>query len=421
MPKTEHARFLFNASFSFATPRQFAVSANSSPTPSWFRYAVIVAATLVLCSCRSSIDAGRLPSDAFAQQGEVVRGQSPQPELPTHLTPSQMSQASAFICDQPVDTGCACCGGATCPVDGPGKGDEYLCDGGDFGLPVGVRADWTVDGLEQEDTVAHYDTVDGRTVIAPSNQVCIYAPRFKVVRRVVDLREFAQVAMPQGSIDRLAAVPIQENEHAAIRLAQTEPTIHRLNLPPGLLLKRQQAGELDRDRRAAVALGSLAPSIDLQVVSTGEVSRNEKVGIARASLAAIAWTANQGPQVTLGKVRAHAEVSLQQPGVIYHLAKPNQPRLRLIKLASTDHAQPGDEVVFTLRFDNVGNRVIGNVTIVDNLTTRLEYIGQSQKSTVKSDFKTKANEGGSLILRWEINEPVEPGQGGALTFRCRVR
>ena len=65
-----------------------------------------------------------------------------------------------------------------------GPGDEYLCDGGDYGLPAAVRADWSVDGLEQEDAIAHYDTLDGRVVVTPSNRVCIYAPRFAAVRRV---------------------------------------------------------------------------------------------------------------------------------------------------------------------------------------------------------------------------------------------
>ena len=46
-----------------------------------------------------------------------------------------------------------------------GPRDEYLCDGGDYGFAAAVRKDWQVDGLEEEDTVAHYDTVDGRTVV----------------------------------------------------------------------------------------------------------------------------------------------------------------------------------------------------------------------------------------------------------------
>jgi len=92
-----------------------------------------------------------------------------------------------------------------------------------------------------------------------------------------------------------------------------------------------------------------------------------------------------------------------------------------VKLASTGHALPGEEVTFTLRFDNIGDQVIGNVTIVDNLTTRLEYVPDSARSSVEAKFSTEANDVGSLVLRWEIKAPVEPGAGGVLTFCCKVR
>ena len=42
-------------------------------------------------------------------------------------------------------------------------------------------------GLKMEDTVAHFDTLDGRTVVEPSNEVCLYSPRFGAVRQVVSL------------------------------------------------------------------------------------------------------------------------------------------------------------------------------------------------------------------------------------------
>jgi uncharacterized repeat protein (TIGR01451 family) len=90
-------------------------------------------------------------------------------------------------------------------------------------------------------------------------------------------------------------------------------------------------------------------------------------------------------------------------------------------LASCGHALPGEEVEFTLRFDNVGEQVIGNVTIVDNLSTRLEYIPESAKSSVDANFVTEPNKSGSTILRWEIKDPVEPGEGGILRFRVKVR
>ena len=100
---------------------------------------------------------------------------------------------------------------------------------------------------------------------------------------------------------------------------------------------------------------------------------------------------------------------------------PKKPQLRLIKLASCGAAKLGDEIEFTLRFDNVGSQVIGNVTIMDNLTTRLEFVAESAKSSVESDFSAEPNTGGSVVLRWEIKEPIEAGQGGILQFKCKVR
>ncbi|MCE9547250.1 MAG: DUF11 domain-containing protein, partial [Planctomycetia bacterium] len=64
---------------------------------------------------------------------------------------------------------------------------------------------------------------------------------------------------------------------------------------------------------------------------------------------------------------------------------------------------------------------IGNVTIVDNLTTRLEYVPDSATSSRKATFSTQDNDVDSLVLRWEISEPLQPGEGGTLRFKCRLR
>jgi uncharacterized repeat protein (TIGR01451 family) len=93
----------------------------------------------------------------------------------------------------------------------------------------------------------------------------------------------------------------------------------------------------------------------------------------------------------------------------------------VIKVASTQFAAPGATIDFTIRFDNVGDDVIGNVTVVDNLTTRLEYVPDTAQCSVPAEFSTQPNEGESLALRWEITNPLERGQGGIIRFRCRVR
>ena len=75
---------------------------------------------------------------------------------------------------------------------------------------------------------------------------------------------------------------------------------------------------------------------------------------------------------------------------------------------------------FTIRFHNTGTEAIGNVTIIDSLSPRLEYVDKSQETSMKVDFFTKPNDGESLELRWEIVEPLEPGDGGVIRFRCKV-
>ena len=66
----------------------------------------------------------------------------------------------------------------------PWPHDEYLHDGGDRDIQVTVSDDFQVHGLEMEDTIVHFDTIDGRRLVEPSNRVSIYAPRFGAVRQV---------------------------------------------------------------------------------------------------------------------------------------------------------------------------------------------------------------------------------------------
>lgn len=413
-------------------PKYGPPTTNHAPlrAPAWFRYCVIALATLAMCSCTAPQPKYRVASGSNA----IVRGQSPEAptprgsqvrfvpqQLPTHLTEAQLKQAQClpegFQAAPCEHSGCACCNHG--PVRGPN--DEYLCDGGDFGMPAGVHADWRIEGLEQEDTIAHYETIDGRTVVTPSNKVCIYAPRFAAVRQVVDPLGYARFDAAGGAIQKVAPVRIDEQEEAVASIAEIEPSIDRLREPPSLLLERKHPGELGRDRRVAATIGLLAPYANVEIVRTGEIIGEDRVRIARASLAAITWAGDQAAQVLLDSRQAHADVSVLSPGTIYHVFEPNNPKLRLCKLASTGAALPGEEVEFTLRFDNIGDRVIGNVTIVDSLTTRLEYVPDSQKSSVEANFSTQPNDGDSLVLRWEIVEPLQPGKGGVLQFRARVR
>jgi hypothetical protein len=57
---------------------------------------------------------------------------------------------------------------------------------------------------------------------------------------------------------------------------------------------------------------------------------------------------------------------------------------------------------------------------LDNLTTRLEFLEGSAKSSLPTGFVVEPNDGGSFTLRWEITDPLLPLQFGVVQFQCRV-
>ena len=137
--------------------------------------------------------------------------------------------------------------------------------------------------------------------------------------------------------------------------------------------------------------------------------------------AAQSWDSDLHVQVAEGKVKPLVVRDALAAAETVVDGRPVGPMIRLYKVASASYARPGDEIDFTIRFDNVGNELIGNVTIVDNLTNRLEYIADSSECSKPGEFKTEKNSGDSQTLRWEITDPLEAGDGGIIHFRCRVR
>ena len=303
----------------------------------------------------------------------------------------------------------------------PWPQDEYLCDGGDANLPAGVTKEWQIVGLEPEDALAHYDTLDGRRLVQPSNRVCIYAPRFGAVRQVVSL-----VAGEQ--YDQWAGV------HTPVKLTQYGETLPPLTAkqnqqpigelaarPPVVLLTKQGDGALSSALKPVAFQDAFLPYENLSIIRLGLIESAEAAMLAKGTTAAVAWESRQAVQVILDLQGAAAAVQNQNAEQVYTLKGRGEPRLRLCKVASTATALPGETVDFTLRFDNVGSEVIGNVTIVDSLTTRLEYVADSAQCSRDARFSTEPNEADSLVIRCELSDPLPPGEGGVIRFRCRVR
>ena len=305
-------------------------------------------------------------------------------------------------------------------IGGTWPPDEYICDGGGSPQTV-VHSDFRIEGLKPEDTIGHFDTIDGRTIVEPTNKVCIYAPRFAAVRKVNTPFGGKQYEGANGIDLREQLHQADEANLATTAMQPVEP-VGAIEDNRGIALVREQPG-IDLSNRVGFGTvqGRVKPYEDFLYIRSGVMLEEDKPVIAQRIQAAIKWTSDQAVQVTVEGRRATPVTGDQRANAVFEVDVPNHPRLQICKIASTDNARPGETVDFTIRFDNVGDQKMGNVTIVNNLTTRLEYVPGSSQSSIKTLFSTQPNEVGSLVLRWEIPEPLAAGQGGIIRFQCKVR
>jgi len=381
---------------------------------------LIALCTLILCSCRGPVRRSCDFSNAPAQ---------PYPTLPPEAYSGPMlAEPPAPVGFPGMENGVPLPympGGPWAPPHfrQPWPQDEYLRDGGDRGLSAKVGNEWRVEGMDPEDTIAHFETVDGRTLVEPSNRVYLYAPRFGAVRQITNLiaRDLYVKAAGFQSPVKLSGPSETRMVATSKQHIQTDRQIGRKLA--GVYRTRQGDGAMSTASKARGFIQDmLLPYENMRAIREGQLEMAEMPQLAKGVAAALAWSGDQVPQIIIDEQAAMADTADQASQSVFTIKKPPaNPRLRVIKVASTPFAEPGDEVAFTIRFDNVGNQVIGNVTIIDSLTTRLEYIPDSAQCSVDAQFSTQPNNDESLVIRCEITNPLEPEQGGIIRFRCVVR
>ncbi len=321
----------------------------------------------------------------------------------------------------------------TCPPALPGgdncnvqknvrRADEFICDGCDRLPQVQVDSNWKVSGLGIEDTIGHFDTLQGETVVVPSNRVCIYSPRFASVRKVFNLGH-------SNSTVAMASVRKKKNVEQTRAHDLTATTLQQLRLQSSKASYRANSFK-DHARSTVVdntihlvgSYATLKAFGNLQLIKFGRFENTESARLNLGMQSALAWDVDVAAQMTVKDVQAIIvdDVSAIEE-VVASESESSHPTLRLCKLASRISAKPGEEVEFTIRFDNVGDQRIGNVTIIDNLSPRLEFIPESASCTLDARLVTTMNEAGSLQLSWEITKPVKEATGGVIQFKCRVR
>jgi uncharacterized repeat protein (TIGR01451 family) len=345
------------------------------------------------------------------------------------------NETQAESIDSPATASISC---PTCPIgpvglpasafgsleSGPGIAayEEYVCNGGDRDTAVIVGRDWRVFGLHQGDTVVHYDTIDGKTHVEPSNDVCLYAPRFAAIRKVYGIVISEQHDRPAGVELPIAAVQSGEVDEATTVVQPLQPGRKHAIRTAQQFRERQPGEGIENQQRPATTEEQFLPFENLTIIRRGFYDNAEKARLAERLEAAVFWTHDQAPQVLIDNktaVQLIGNVGLQST-YTYELP-PGQSRVRVCKIASKQNAKPGETVDFTIRFDNIGERVIGNVTLIDRLHERLELVPNSQSCSLKANFSTEDEEGSPRVLRWEITEPLKACHGGIVRFQCRVR
>jgi len=253
--------------------------------------------------------------------------------------------------------------------------------------------------------------------------VYVYSPRFGAVRQVVSLvsndkfSRAAGVYLPTGPVGPTSTQPVASSTQNILADRQVGAKL------AGIFRSRQGDGAMSTtDKAREFEQDSFLPYENVKLIREGILDEAEMARLTRGATAALAWTARQAAQVILDETAAMADVSDQGLQSVFTVkAPPGEVKLRVIKVADKQFAEPGEEVAFTIRFDNVGNQLIGNVTIIDNLTTRLEYIADSARCSLDARFFTEPSQGDSVVIRCEIADPVAPGAGGVIRFRCVVR
>ena len=160
-----------------------------------------------------------------------------------------------------------------------------------------------------------------------------------------------------------------------------------------------------------------------QFLHDGKFRTSEMAQLHRGMNAAAMWTRELNP-VLMANLTAIQEVyatfkASEIVGIEEGHKKPG--RLRLVKLADKEVAKPGDVITFTIRFDNLGDRELQLVRVIDNLTPRLEYVDDSATSDLPGSISVDDNGEGSHILRFELDNPLAGSTGGVITFQAKLR
>ncbi len=317
------------------------------------------------------------------------------------------------------------CTAAKPPVQALLPRDEFLCDGGDRGIPVTIGPDGRLGGIEPRDAAVRFDIGLGdrsqpRTL--PTNVVCIYAPRFAEVRVTTGSNQAVDVQHLRTDV-RLESSKTASIKAESRKLVQNQAAeLARVRSRASGFKGRSYIDEESNNRAAGGYVNVDQVSSNVQKQSA-ELARNrQKAGMAKEKVRLQGIKTAEAPVVT-GIIEGASEAvrvggTHQMTGVE---TPPNRPGLAVIKRVSVAEAEPGDTVSYVIYYRNMGNTPIRAVAIVDSLLPRLEYLKGTSRGPAGTAFSAAVNRVGSTELRWELPGVLAPGVSGHVSFDVIIR
>jgi uncharacterized repeat protein (TIGR01451 family) len=299
--------------------------------------------------------------------------------------------------------------------------DEYLLDGGDRGLPVHETPGHR-EGLDTEDAVAEYVDHSGNPHLLPTNRVAIYSPRFGFVGTKTGLEAGVTVSRAASAVDLTRGEGVR-NRIGTVDQEQRMPSLS-VRVRSRASGFDTEAGQMGVNQQTILSQNTeLAGSLEgVQNQGAPEMRQSDRARIARERQAAIAWTRNEFPVIAASLEGAQQVVVKFVASELVGIEDRRKPgRLEIVKLADKQIAQPGEIVNFRIEYENIGDRELKDVRIIDNLTPRLEYVADSATSSRSAALSVTDNGEGSVILTWSLKEPLKGKTKGFVTFKSRVR
>ena len=298
---------------------------------------------------------------------------------------------------------------------------EFVCDGGDHRSDARLLKNDRLDGLQGEDTVVHYTTESGDIEVQPSNRVCVYSPRFAATRRISQAVE-GDRTIALANVDRpIASAGLAMNEGGIALTDMDGPVNAEVTKRIDAIRDRNRGVPIENVLQTETQATVIAVLAAMQWDELNLLQRDQLALLQQANQAAIRWTVSNGVEVATENLKTPTLTRVQEVEGLTVYELPDAGRLRILKMADRDQARPGEIVTFTIRVDNVGDSPVTNVVLTDNLTTRLAYVEDSQKSSCESEFTADSNEEQSLKLQWTLKEPLKVGESATVTFECKLR